>query len=236
MRVPNAIMQYDELSRQTKILLHTLPTDLAQVERRITGMCSLEQIPDVTKTIRDISIKLQTISSNCDRLSSLLTTSEPVSQRSKMRLSLDQMRYECKHYQASLELAERKQRHRERELREREDLLAHDFTTNAALRDGGNSEVIRLDADLEHHSRLSTVGRRLDEMLASGSASLVALKEQGMTLKSAHRRVLDLLNTLGLSNTVMRLIERRTHQDKVLFWLLAGVSLFLMWLIWRYLH
>ncbi|KAA3674810.1 NADH dehydrogenase (ubiquinone) Fe-S protein 2 [Paragonimus westermani] len=194
--VPNAIMQYDELSRQTKILLHTLPTDLAEVERRITGMCSLERIPDVTKTIRDINTKLQTVSPYC-----------------------------CN----SL-------RHRERELREREDLLAHDFTTNAALRDGGNSEVIKLDADLEHHSRLSAVGRRLDEMLASGSASLVALKEQGMTLKSAHRRVLDLLNTLGLSNTVMRLIERRTHQDKVVFWLLAGVSLFLMWLVWRYFH
>ncbi|KAF8561391.1 hypothetical protein P879_09324 [Paragonimus westermani] len=178
--VPNAIMQYDELSRQTKILLHTLPTDLVEVERRITGMCSLEQIPDVTKTIKDINMKLQTISSNCDRLSSLLPTLEPMSQRSKMRLSLDQIRYECKHYQASVQLAERKQRHRERELREREDLLAHDFTTNAALRDGGNSEVIKLDADLEHHSRLSAVGRRLDEMLASGSASLVALKEQGL--------------------------------------------------------
>ncbi|TPP61331.1 putative NADH-ubiquinone oxidoreductase fe-s protein 2 (Ndufs2) [Fasciola gigantica] len=99
-----------------------------------------------------------------------------------MRLSLDQMRHECKHYQSSLGVAQRRHAEKERELKEREDLLACDFTTNAALRNKaspGSSTVIKLDSELEHHSRLSTVGRRIDEMLASGSASLTALRDQG---------------------------------------------------------
>ena len=69
---------------------------------------------------------------------------------------------------------------KERYLREREELLAQDFTTNSSFRNSqSNSTVVRLDADIDHHSRLTHVGRRLDEMLASGSASLGALKEQG---------------------------------------------------------
>lgn len=67
-------------------------------------------------------------------------------------------------------------------MKEREDLLACDFTTNAALRNQPDSMIIKLDPELEHHSRLSAVGRRIDEMLASGSASLTALRDQGCVL------------------------------------------------------
>ncbi|KAG5453657.1 putative Golgi SNAP receptor complex member 2 [Clonorchis sinensis] len=229
-------MDYDELSRNTKALLHNLPNSFSEVEHRLVGVLSNDHLSETAKLIKDISATLNLISSNCDRLSNLLHTVDPISRRSQARLSLDQMRYECKQYQANLQAAERKRAMKERQLREREDLLAYDFTTNSALRNSNGSTVVKLDADMEHHSRLSAVGRRLDDMLASGSASLAALKEQGMTLKTAKRRLLDLFNTLGLSNTVMRIIERRTHQDKVLFWVLAVATLFLMWVIWRTLH
>ncbi|GAA31968.2 NADH dehydrogenase (ubiquinone) Fe-S protein 2 [Clonorchis sinensis] len=217
-------------------LLHNLPNSFSEVEHRLVGVLSNDHLSETAKLIKDISATLNLISSNCDRLSNLLHTVDPISRRSQARLSLDQMRYECKQYQANLQAAERKRAMKERQLREREDLLAYDFTTNSALRNSNGSTVVKLDADMEHHSRLSAVGRRLDDMLASGSASLAALKEQGMTLKTAKRRLLDLFNTLGLSNTVMRIIERRTHQDKVLFWVLAVATLFLMWVIWRTLH
>ncbi|OON14151.1 vesicle transport v-SNARE protein [Opisthorchis viverrini] len=217
-------MDYDELSRHTKALLHNLPNSFSEFEHRLFGVLSSDHLSETGKLIKDISATLNLISSNCDRLSNLLHTVDPISRRSQARLSLDQMRYECK------------QTMKERQLREREDLLAYDFTTNSARRNSNGSTVVKLDADMEHHSRLSAVGRRLDDMLASGSASLAALKEQGLTLKTAKRRLLELFNTLGLSNTVMRIIERRTHQDKVLFWVLAFATLFLMWIIWRTLH
>ncbi|CAL8096347.1 unnamed protein product [Calicophoron daubneyi] len=229
-------MIFDDLAIQTKALLHSVPGNLAELEQRITRATALEQSAEINKLNKEIASNLQTVVSNCDRLSNLLSV-EPISKRSQMRLTLDQMRHECKHYQASLSVAERKQADKERQIRERADLLAQDFTTNAALRNSGsNSAVVKMEADMEHYSRLSFVSRRMDDMLASGSASLAALKEQGMTMKGAHRRVLDLLNTLGLSNTVMRLIERRTHQDKVIFWLLVVVTLLSMWGIWRFFH
>lgn len=53
----------------------------------------------------------------------------------------------------------------------------------------------------------------MENLLGSGRSVLESLRGQRNTLKSAHKKVLDLMNTLGLSNTVMRLIERRTYQD-----------------------
>ena len=41
-------------------------------------------------------------------------------------------------------------------------------------------------------------------------------------MQTAHRRVLDMGATLGLSNTVMRLIEGRSRQDRLI--LLAGMA------------
>lgn len=46
---------------------------------------------------------------------------------------------------------------------------------------------------------------------------------------------MDLASTLGLSNTVMRLIEKRTTQD---YYVLFGgmvVTLFIMWILYQWL-
>lgn len=43
-----------------------------------------------------------------------------------------------------------------------------------------------------------------------------SLRSQRYTLKGAHRRVVDMANTLGLSNTTMRFIERRISEDKII--------------------
>lgn len=45
---------------------------------------------------------------------------------------------------------------------------------------------------------------------------LESLRSQRGTLKGAHRRMIDMANTLGLSNHTMRLIEKRVTEDKYL--------------------
>jgi Golgi SNAP receptor complex protein 2 len=41
-------------------------------------------------------------------------------------------------------------------------------------------------------------------------------------------------NTLGLTGTVMRLIERRTAQDKIILFAGMVVTCIIMYLIWKY--
>lgn len=54
-----------------------------------------------------------------------------------------------------------------------------------------------------------------------GTNVLESLRSQRETLKGAHKRVIDIANTLGLSNATIRLIERRVKQDK--FILIGGM-------------
>ena len=54
-------------------------------------------------------------------------------------------------------------------------------------------------------------------------------------LQRAKKKLLDIFNTLGLSNTVMRLIERRAFEDKFILWGGMAVTLFIMYLVVHYL-
>ena len=71
--------------------------------------------------------------------------------------------------------------------------------------------TIQVDHALSHHSKLHDANRNVDDLLSSGTHILSNLREQRVSLKGVQRRMLDIANTLGLSNTVLRLIERRTY-------------------------
>ncbi|KAJ2609020.1 protein transport protein bos1 [Coemansia sp. RSA 1365] len=73
----------------------------------------------------------------------------------------------------------------------------------------------------------------LDGYIAQGVASLDNLREQRGMLKEAHKRVLNADNTLGLSRSVITLINRRTTQDKII---LTGGMLFTCICIYFIIH
>lgn len=60
------------------------------------------------------------------------------------------------------------------------------------------------------------------------------LRSQRETLKGAQKRIMDIGNTLGLSNHTMRLIERRIHEDKYVFFGGMGVTTIVIFLILYY--
>lgn len=110
---------------------------------------------------------------------------------------------------------------------ERDALMATSFMPN--------DTTINVDAELQHHQQLNGAHRGMDEMLFTGSNVLSSLRSQRMTLKGAHKKMLDVANTLGLSNTVMRLIERRSTQDRYVLFIGMAVTVIIMLLVWRYL-
>ena len=118
---------------------------------------------------------------------------------------------------------------REQEARNREMLLNTRFTTNEASRESETS--IMIDKALEHQNKLHSTNRYMDDLLGQGSNILENLREQRGTLKGAQKKMLDVLNTLGMSNTVIRLIEKRSEGDKYI--LIGGMVLtcVVMWLI-----
>lgn len=118
---------------------------------------------------------------------------------------------------------------KEQEERDREALLTRRFERNNA------DTSIAIDAALSHNTKLTDANREMDNLLGHGSGILANLKEQRLTLKNAHKKILDIANTLGLSNTVMRFIERRTTQDKYILYTGMVVTCVIMFLAWKYL-
>ena len=121
---------------------------------------------------------------------------------------------------------------REQEIAARDELLRQHSN-----RSNKSETTVFIDHSLQHHSALNGIHRSLDDIWETGVAALEGLRLQKGVIKKAHRRLLDFTNVMSLSNTVMRLIERRSTQDKYLFYGLAILTcLIILWSFWYFQH
>lgn len=74
------------------------------------------------------------------------------------------------------------------------------------------------------HDKLISAHRNIDELLASGSNIIGSLRDQRGMLTGVQRRMGELANTLGLSSSIMGLIEKRIYSDKII--LFGGMFIF----------
>ncbi|KAJ8019575.1 Golgi SNAP receptor complex member 2 [Holothuria leucospilota] len=165
--------------------------------------------------------------SNCERLE-IMVSKEPPSRKQSAKLRLDKLKYDCQHYQAALRGIQHKRLQRDQEEQQREELLSRRFTTN-------DEASITIDSELEHHSSLLRTHRDIDDMTDQGMRTLQNMREQKTFLKEIHRKMRDVGNTLGLSNTVMRLIEKRAYQDKFILFGGMFITCVVMYLSYKYL-
>ncbi|PNF26793.1 Golgi SNAP receptor complex member 2 [Cryptotermes secundus] len=157
---------------------------------------------------REIQARIDSITSNCERLE-ILIYKEPLNRRTNGKLRIDQLKYDRMHLQAALDTYRNRRYQRLQEEREREALLNLQFRPSSS-----HETSILMDHGQKHHTSLQNANRGVDDLLQSGAGILESLQGQRVTIKSAHRRLYDIANTLGLSNTTMRFIERRAYQDK----------------------
>lgn len=76
--------------------------------------------------------------------------------------------------------------------------------------------------------------RGVDDMLMTGNSALDNLKSQRDKLKGAHKRILDIGNTLGLSNHTMRIIEQRLKEDKYVLVIGMVITLIILFIFLFY--
>lgn len=151
----------------------------------------------------------------------------PVPQRQNAKMRVDQLKYDIRHLYAALHSHQEKRQRRENEHSEREQLLNRRFTANPDL-------AIDIDYTLEHHNSMQNAHRGVDDMIMTGSNVLESLRSQRDTLKGAHKRILDIGNTLGLSNETMKWIERRVIEDKYVLYGGMAITLLIILLIIYY--
>ncbi|XP_064030542.1 Golgi SNAP receptor complex member 2 isoform X2 [Pogoniulus pusillus] len=176
----------------------------------------------------EIQARIDDICGSLQRLE-VLCSKEPPSRRQNAKLRVEQLKYDVQHLQTALSNFQHRRQAREQQERQRQELLARTFTAN------DSATSIPIDESLQFNESLQSAHRGVDELLGSGTSILQGLRDQRVTLKGTQRKLLDVANMLGLSNTVMRLIEKRALQDK---YLMAGgmlLTCLLMLLVVQYL-
>ncbi|KAG7304457.1 hypothetical protein JYU34_011401 [Plutella xylostella] len=186
----------DTLYHQTNQLLQDVSDLFIRLEKETTNQEAIEN---------DIQAKINAISANCEKLD-IYVFKTPINQRPMAKMRVDQLKYDNKHIQASLNNAKSRRQRREQEKSERDQLLSRRF--------GHDHTEITVDYLAQEQNSLQNSHRNVDDMLSTGSNILTTLRYNRDTLKGAHRRMIDLANTLGLSNATISLIERRVAQDK----------------------
>uniref|UniRef100_A0A0A1WEI5 Probable Golgi SNAP receptor complex member 2 n=1 Tax=Zeugodacus cucurbitae TaxID=28588 RepID=A0A0A1WEI5_ZEUCU len=226
-------------------LYHQTNRMIQEIEQSFQKLAQISGLdtPDVEN---EIQMKITAVNSNCDRLDVLLYK-VPASQRPSAKMRIDQLKYDTRHLQSSLQIYREKRQRRLIERSEREQLLSHRFAANNtgvtetcldmdyslqhhtqlnSAHQGVTETCLDMDYSLQHHTQLNSAHQGVDEMIASGGDILSSLINQRETLKGAHRRIHAIGSTLGLSNHTMKLIERRFVEDKYV--MLGGMCITLL--------
>ena len=147
----------------------------------------------------------------------------PATVRVNAKMRCDQLKYDNRHLEAALASEQQKRIRRETSRLEREQLLSRRFAPNP------DATMLEMDYASEQQQTMYRAHRGIDEMLDTGTNTLDSLRSQHMTLKGAHKRIIGMANTLGLSSYTIRLIERRGAEDKYI--LIGGMFVTLVVII-----
>ena len=99
------------------------------------------------------------------------------------------------------------------------------------------ADQIRME-EYDRNAKLSVMrsSRSLEETFAVGAAVLASMSDQRDRIKHAQRKALDVLHSVGLSDSLLRLIERKQTMDKLIVYGGMGVLLFLVLLLWYWMR
>ncbi|KAL0914376.1 hypothetical protein M5K25_014720 [Dendrobium thyrsiflorum] len=181
---------------------------------------------DLSFSIKRDVTQIQSLCAEMDRLSRSIGAK---GQRDLWKRKVEQVAEEADSLRESLDKHALRQQKKVQEAKERADFLG---------RANGDSEHILRIFDEEAQAMQSARNSHmmLEEAYATGVAVLSKYAEQRDRLKRAQRKALDILNTVGLSNSVLKLIERRHSVDKWIAYSGMVITVVVMYMFWRWTH
>ncbi|PVU86760.1 hypothetical protein BB561_006568 [Smittium simulii] len=185
------------------------------------GLREWETNADVTATNQaSISVELQTLNRQINQYKKQIDVSYKMADEHQIL----QNRFNAakKFYQDQSDAA------RKNELFQRSD------GTRVNAQDISNSTRNRNSAHPNNDSFYERSEIEIDGFIDQGLAALDNLKFQRASLKNSHKNVLDSRNTLGLSDRVIRFINRRNAQDKLIMFAGMIFTLIAVYYILKY--
>lgn len=91
-----------------------------------------------------------------------------------------------------------------------------------------------VELEMAESGSLDRSNRALGDYLAVGRETLSELSSQKDRLKSVQKKVFDILNYLGIANTIMKTVEKRENIDRIIVFVGMVFVLLLILCIWWY--
>ncbi|XP_031478552.1 membrin-11-like [Nymphaea colorata] len=174
--------------------------DVERVERAGGDVTSSEFVSSLRRELAEIG-------SMCGQMDRLWRSVAAKPQRDLWKRKVEQVAEEVDSLKDSLEKYVLRHQKRMLEAKERAELLER--------ANGDSAHVMRVfDEEAQAMQSVRNSSNMIEEAYATGVAILSKYAEQRDRLKRAQRKALDILNTVGLSNTVLKLIEKRHRTDK----------------------
>ena len=174
--------------------------------------------------VNDVSMGLSEMVMRFDYLDKLVLA-EPKERREDCRRRISHLRNSHEHIKSSLDSWVKRNSQYNFEAQKR------DLFGGADLEGGGIS-----DAEIAENSSLGHSSRMMNDYLAQGQETLGNLLSQRDRIKSVQRKVLDIMNYLGLSNTIMKGVERRDSVDKWIVYVGMLLIMILVFFVYWYLR
>jgi Golgi SNAP receptor complex protein 2 len=195
---------------------------IAEDKRRI---CELEQqLAEFEKGSRniyasDIFLGLEEMTRRLDELEKQ-ASKESKTRRDDMRRRVQHLKNSHTHVKLSLEnLVKRRENSR--------------FETEKKELFGNASEdYSNIDLEMAESDSLSRSSNMINNYVATGREALNELLSQKDRLKGVQRKVLDILNLLGISGSIMKAVERRDIFDKWLVYIGMILITLLLFFVW----
>uniref|UniRef100_A0A0C9S4X6 Membrin n=1 Tax=Wollemia nobilis TaxID=56998 RepID=A0A0C9S4X6_9CONI len=225
-----------EVYQQARHLLLSVRDGLERLERleshsslsspRASARSHDDNAPDLAHSLkRDLS-QLQTYSVEMDRL---WRSQMPKSHRDLWKRKLEQVAEEVDSLKLALDKYLSRRHRRQMEAKERAELLQRV--------NGDSARVLQIfDEEAQAMQSVRNSSSVLEEAYATGVAVLAKYSEQRDRLKQAQRKALDILNTVGLSNSVLKIIERRHRLDKWISYIGMFLTVVIIIVVWRWTH
>ncbi|MED6135096.1 hypothetical protein PIB30_042982 [Stylosanthes scabra] len=175
-----------------------------------------------------LSNDLSQIQSLCVQMDRFWRSIAAKSQRDLWKRKVEQIAEEADSLKQSLDKYNIKNQKRITEAKERAELLGRV--------NGDSSHVLRIfDEEAQAMQSIRNSKQELQNSTALGETILSSIHGQRERLKSAHRKALDVLNTVGMSNSVLRVIERRNRVDQRIKYagMLLTVIFLFAFVMWR---
>uniref|UniRef100_A0AC34GRD0 Golgi SNAP receptor complex member 2 n=1 Tax=Panagrolaimus sp. ES5 TaxID=591445 RepID=A0AC34GRD0_9BILA len=209
----------EALYQQTQNQIHDLQFTLGRLE-------GTRNETEAQPFFQAVHSQLGILQSNWEKLDQL-ASKESVQKKRAAKYKADQVKQEMNGISAAVNHIQVRLTNKWRIAAEREELLTQRIRPTETHLNFENSELLVNDHMQNSH-------RAIDDMIAQGSSILGSLQTQHMSLKGVKRKILDVGQTLGLSGTTLRMIEKRLEEDWLLFLVGCVFILVFMYCFYRY--